>query len=419
MYKKLLALFSGTLFAQLIGIAAYPLITRLFDAEVLGMLTLVTSISTVLGNVAAFSLPLAIVISKSEVEANVAAKTAFTSTLVTISALYLFFFLIINTNWFQSIFDTIDNSFIFAIFILSSQLSFELTFVQLLLRKYKYRQISKVRIIFSFILNTIKILSFYISQNIHVLVWVSMICGFIKLYLFYRVTGVSDALVFYNVSFKDIKEVVNKHKELVIYRTSQTFINSFSQFMPVLFLSRFYSIMEVGYFGLAKTLLELPINLIGNTISSGLYPYYSELKSQNKSVIPLTFKCITVLLILSSLVSMFLLIFGQAVFAYIFSSDWKVAGEYASVLSVGYITLLCSRTVLPLINVFNLEKMIFKYELFGLVLRLSSLCIPIYLSMNAIDVILYYSISNFFVYLVLIILVLRSVKIKERSEFYD
>lgn len=409
MFRKLASLFSGTLIAQIIGLLSYPIITRLFDAEAIGNLTLITSISMILGNVALFSLPLAVVTSKTDREAKEVIKIALSISMSFISILFFLSLILYNFEVLNDFLDKVDVEFISCIVLLSIILSLELTFTQWLLRKLEYKKIGRVRIVYSVVFNLFKVCSFYLSESIYTLVWVSVLCGLIKVFLYYYYSKSSGLSISKFGSRLRLKFILSKNKSLIKFRTTHTLINSFSQSLPVIFLSKFYSISEVGYFGLAKALLELPINLIGNTISSGLYPYFTRLNQEGDSVLPLVLRSLSLLVTISCTISLSLFLFGKDIFYFVFSSDWVKASDYALYLSISYISLLSSRVILPLINIFNLERILLISEVFSVVFRFLSLYIPLLIGASSLEVIKFYSIANFVIYLFLILVVLRKV----------
>src|SRR5690606_19874601 len=67
-----------------------------------------------------------------------------------------------------------------------------------------------------------------------------------------------------SVKFGAIKDAAFKYRELPLYRTPQALLNGFGQSMPVMFLFFVYDARIAGFYSLAKMVLIVPSNLVGN-----------------------------------------------------------------------------------------------------------------------------------------------------------
>jgi O-antigen/teichoic acid export membrane protein len=79
---------------------------------------------------------------------------------------------------------------------------------------------------------------------------------------------------FNSFSWSEIKQVAIRYKRFPLVQSwSQLLLASGAQ-LPILFLGIFYNAEVVGVFGLAKSMIHLPMDLIGKAVSQ---VYYAEI----------------------------------------------------------------------------------------------------------------------------------------------
>jgi O-antigen/teichoic acid export membrane protein len=76
------------------------------------------------------------------------------------------------------------------------------------------------------------------------------------------------------------------------------------------------------------------MTLLGNTISQVYFEKVSKLKDEKHKVKKITLEINKKLLLIGLLPISIVILWGDTLFAFVFGPSWKVAGEYAKLLSV-------------------------------------------------------------------------------------
>jgi len=141
-----------------------------------------------------------------------------------------------------------------------------------------------------------------------------------------------------DIDFKAIWSVAKRHKKFPILSSWSGFLNTFSNQLPV-FILGFYFPKEVvgysvvGYYFMAKSVVNLPIQLVGQSVSQVFYPTaakeYSETGSLSKVVSDI-FKRLVQIGVFPMVVLAFL---GGELFGFVLGEKWTEAGVYCQILA--------------------------------------------------------------------------------------
>src|SRR5690606_38754695 len=95
-----------------------------------------------------------------------------------------------------------------------------------------------------------------------------------SLILFYGVGFFVNILIFlyskklslkflYLIKSNNYRNLLIKYKDFPLYRAPQIFFNSLSYSFPVLILTSMFGVKAAGFYTLTRTVLSLPVTLIG------------------------------------------------------------------------------------------------------------------------------------------------------------
>lgn len=162
----------------------------------------------------------------------------------------------------------------------------------------------------------------------------------------------------------ELKWVAKRYIKFPLYNTMGEFIYTIGNEIPVFYITSLYGSEVIGYFGLAYTIIRIPVILIGNSIGQ---VFYSEMAHIGKGKpAEIKSKALKILLPLSSLgllLPAVIILFGPALFSFVFGSEWYEAGIYAQILSpLVYVSLV----VMPLGRLLE----IFEKQNIGMVLHI-------------------------------------------------
>ena len=69
---------------------------------------------------------------------------------------------------------------------------------------------------------------------------------------------------------------LRRHKNFLVYGTWSALLNTASQQLPVLLLAFYFSPKIVGFFALGKTVLSIPLSIVGGAVSQVFFQKASE-----------------------------------------------------------------------------------------------------------------------------------------------
>jgi O-antigen/teichoic acid export membrane protein len=105
-----------------------------------------------------------------------------------------------------------------------------------------------------------------------------------------------------------------------------------SYFLPPIFINKFFSAENTGYFDLSKLLLSIPLALVASSLSNVILQSIAEKYQKRDSFVndlkPVFFVvtaiCITELLVI--------LLFGIGIFKFAFGDNWGISGEISKIM---------------------------------------------------------------------------------------
>jgi len=149
-----------------------------------------------------------------------------------------------------------------------------------------------------------------------------------------------------------LKRVAYKYQDYPKYGLIPAFMDVASVQGLVLILARFYSINDLGYFGLTNLVLSAPLGLIGGSFKDVFYQKIASLINDKEFETALSFfkKSVAGLFLIGLPVCLIIFFFGADIFKLVFGNKWGRSGDFAAILSASFLIQL---VVSPLSTVFN------------------------------------------------------------------
>lgn len=154
----------------------------------------------------------------------------------------------------------------------------------------------------------------------------STIAGYIG---FKLASGASD-----DQKTKPLKSIAYEYRDFPLFRAPQMVLYAASQSVPVLMLTLYFGAAAAGYYTLTRSILNIPVSLIGGSVQSVFYPSINDLFLSKKKTKPLIVKAILSLSALGLMPFLLIIIFGPFIFEAVFGQEWQQAGIYAQWVSV-------------------------------------------------------------------------------------
>jgi O-antigen/teichoic acid export membrane protein len=353
-YKNILTLTFGSLIAQIINVACFPLITRLFTQSEIGTYTFVLSFSAIFMGIANTRFDLAIVKEKNQKNVYALVKLSFfVGLLVTIlSSIIYFLYLTIEPNQ--------NNEIPFWTLPFFSVLVFSYAILNLLTaynnRKKEYKIISLVYIYRSF------------SQAIGpVLLGILMKIGALALLISYAVGQFLGVKKQYSSLRKekkeilksnrsDMKEVFRIHKNQLYYSTPAQLVNSLSYSAITIAVKTLFDLSTVGLYSISVRLLGLPLSLIAGNVSKVYYESAASEYNETGSMLKTFKKTFLMQLFLAIPMVLFTYFLGPILCSFFLGESWRLAGEFIQILAPMFGIRLIVTVLMPTFIIANKQK---------------------------------------------------------------
>lgn len=324
-------LITGTVIAQLISILLQPFLRRLFLPETFGAYSVYLSAVGIIAVVASLRYDDAIVLPKKDKES---ANVLFLSLISNFIINLLIFLIILIWGKKIIILLNIPSSFPISILYLVPLSVFLVntyqSFNYWLIRKKKYYSVSLNKLIRRGS-EGISQISFALLKNPKGLIF-SDIIGQSANVITTIIQGFKYGFSCKFISVSKLKYVLEKYSDFPKYNLIPALMSTCSYFLPPIFINKFFSAENTGYFDLSKLLLSIPLALVASSLSNVLLQRIAEKFGKRDSFVnelkPVLFVvtaiCITELLVI--------LLFGVGIFKFAFGDNWGISGEISKIM---------------------------------------------------------------------------------------
>lgn len=367
--KNVLVVASGTAGAQAIGLAFVPFITRLYGPEVYGVLGTFIALTTILTAASALAYPIAIVLPKSDSDAKGIVKLSLiVAALISFST---FIILLLVGEWIMKKIGATDLiDFMFFLPVVMFLVACQDVAQQWLIRQNSFGNLAKVFVAHSFFNYGVQTLAGIYTPISSVLISVytlaitvrTALTGYIGVKISKRTTTKSSKKL-------SLKSLALEYIDFPLYQAPQIVLKSISGSLPLLMLAAFFGPASAGFYALTRTVLGLPVTLLGASVRSVFYPHFNEVVLNNNKTLPVLMKSIASLMMVGIWPFILLMFFGPYLFSLVFGSEWYQAGKYAQWLSIHIYFILISIPVVSSIPVLKLQRWLLFYEVVTTILQ--------------------------------------------------
>jgi O-antigen/teichoic acid export membrane protein len=179
-------------------------------------------------------------------------------------------------------------------------------------------------------------------------------CGSIVQY-HYFFNGIKQKLK--NVTIRRVVFVFKYYADLPLFHLPSQLISVLTLKIPLLFFAFKYGADTAGQLGLALMVVGIPVGLIGKTTSNAYYAEIAKIgNKRKKEVLELTVSLTKRLVALSIAPTIILLLFSPFLFQLIFGPEWLQAGQFTSILAFYLFFEFLATPFIQVFNVFNLQR---------------------------------------------------------------
>lgn len=330
--KHIAMMLTGNFLAQVLAIAFYPLITRLYKPVDFGVYVLFNSITGVIASLGALKMENAIVIAKNKTQAINVMFLAL-SILLGI-ALLMFIFLFLWGDLIGAYFN-VPALIPYKYFIVLAVL---FTGVYSILNQWAYRanffkKLSITKISRSISLNVSQSLLAFLFHSPLGLIFGKVIGEASGNFVLIKSSLLQQPNLFQKINVSSWKSLLFRYKKFLMYSSTGQLIIKAGMELPVFFIGLLYGSETLGQFGLAYSIISLPVTLIGNAVGDVFYAEAAKTgKTSPVHLKKLSFKLLKQLSMLASVPVLFIVFLGPNLFTFIFGKQWLMAGEFAQVI---------------------------------------------------------------------------------------
>lgn len=362
--RNVITLMSGTALAQLITIATYPIISRLYNPDDFGFFGLFTSLALILSAISAFRYEQAIPLPEKDEDAVTITKASLF--MVFLFSFVLFLILIFFNKEIARLLKAHSFSNLLLLLPVSIlALGLYQTLSYWATRKKQFKILSTSRFAQSASSSAYQVSVGFFSATSFNLTFGQIIGQVIATLSLARYIYKKEGSKFLLSSKLDrYRTLLVKYREFPLFATIANLILNLSTQLPTILLFHFFTAQTVGFFTVSQKIISLPITLISNTTSQVYYQEASKQYHQNKNKLQSSFlRTFGFLFLIGLLISLFLL-FAPSIFYFVLGDKWLEAGVFARYMALYLAIQFGASAVSPILNVLRRQDINFLWQTF-------------------------------------------------------
>lgn len=398
--KSVVLISGGTALAQVFNAIFSPIITRIYSPEEYGILTVYLSILGILSIAGSLRYEYAIpIVDDDEKAVNIITLCIIVlSTITLVVAVLLYKF----GDFFLQIFDGESMSnYIFMIPIGMLLTGLYNIFHQWAFRKQSFKQISRTKINQSFAQNSIAV-----GLGLLKLGPIGLIGS--------RIIGQSAGITTLGMSFlkeiprlykritkSDIIWSAKRYKHFPLYSAPGQILNTAGIQLPVFFITSMFGAEIIGFYGLANSIVNIPMSIIGRSVADVFYSEAARIgKSNPYKLKKISDSLLKKLMILGLPPFFILVLFGPYLFSFVFGSNWAAAGSFAQIIALLVYIRFVFTPISNIFMVFERQKESLYLDALRVILVLLTFAIAKHLNLSPYLTIFIYAVSMSLIYII-------------------
>jgi O-antigen/teichoic acid export membrane protein len=330
--RNVLTLITGVVIAQAIPFLLSPVLSRIYTMEDFGEYAIYNSFIGVLMVLSTARFEYAIALPKEDINGFRIVKLILIITF-SVATISLMIFVFFNKN-ICHIFRITQNShtlFLIPITLIFVGIFQSLTFWYNRKKNYKLQAISKLtssvgQSSSSLLLGSLK----FNSLGLIISYIAGQIIGVVPLIL---KIGKREYLSLKKLERRELGSLAKRYKKFPTYMTIGSLLNSVSVQLPILMITSLYSTKIVGAMSFAQTIIVVPTGLISTAFADVLRQRAVEDFNSTGSCRPLLLKTLKKLFIIGIVPFVILFFIAPSLFSFLFGNEWKLAGEFAQIMT--------------------------------------------------------------------------------------
>ena len=326
---------SGTVIAQIISFSTTPLMTRLFTPQDYGFAALYVSVSSLLIVAATGQYSSAVILADSDEDAvNVVSLSL---AIALILSLATFLIVAVFNGVIAGLLKSRELAFwLYWLPLSILQSAFLLSVASWFQRQKKFKTLASLQIVVAIAATLIQLVVSLVHPSGGGLIFSSMaaqgVNSVILSWLFWK--EYRDVVKLATV--EKAKAMAKKHRSFPLYVLPSQLLNVATNQVPVMLINTLAGAVALGHYNLTQRLMGLPSGLISSSITEVFKQRASSDYIKYGNCRDIYVKTLKSLLLISVLPFIVLFVSAPWLFAIVFGESWRMAGEYARVLSIMY-----------------------------------------------------------------------------------
>jgi O-antigen/teichoic acid export membrane protein len=387
-FKNVATLISGTTLAQIISLAIYLVITRIYTPDDLGVFALFMSIETITVIIASGRYELAVMLPEKDSDAiNLVALGSLISvvtSLILLAAVTCFHHRI-------------------ALLLGNEKIEFWLFFIPVATffngiyqclnywsnRFRRYKNITGANLGQSLVNSAVKVgLGALVKGPLGLITGTltGQLAGFT---IFGSSLLKNDRAKLKDVSAAKMRAVSREYSLFPKYNMLHGIINNFSGSLPVFILTSYFSSAVAGLYSLGITVLFRPLNLVGGALKQVLSQQIIQKQNNGQPILPDLYRILRKLFQFSIIPFLVLGLFAPFIFKIVFGEEWEEAGRYTQVIILWLFLVLLSAPYTFMPDLFRKQGKAMILEVVKMAVRIAGLAVGVYYKNTYLAVLLF------------------------------
>lgn len=345
--RSVLTLMTGTVVAQIIGYAVYPILTRIYNDEQMGELGLFARFVPFIATFASARYELAIPLVKHDHHAFSIFRLC-----LRIAFICLFSVLIFGMGY--AIFQPDQKDYLTFV-LLSVGSAYATVWIGIgtiwAVRKKEFSLISRQKVVNAIGVNGFRLLFGVLNMGAFGLLLGTFIGTLLSSFVFFRRFFTLKKEHVSHSKRKQMNVLAKEYKNFPLMSLPHGLLDLAVDAVIAWSTVKFFSKAEFGQYSLAFLVMKIPLSVVGQAMGQVFFNRISEYANLGKSAVPLITKTSSTLFLLSIVPFTIIFLFGDQIFGLVFGHQWRLAGEFSELL-VPYLFLnfiLSPMSSLPLV----------------------------------------------------------------------
>ncbi len=368
--KNIFLLFTGTGIAQIIPVIASLFLSRIYTPTDFGDLSLIISVSTIVGSVAALRYEWVIILQKKIAGAKKTMALSFS--LIALFSLSVFILFILLSPFLNHIFVISDYSLLFYAPVIIACIAIYNVFDNWFNRQCEFKTMAYLKIIQSSSISVLRVLLGLLGIS-----W-GLIAGTVIGYLVTILTCIclflkKECFSVKYFSINKMKDIAVLYCDFFMYATPSGLLNSLSLAGLPILIVYFYLNDTAGLYFFANNLIGVPISFLSNAMSqvfkkeAVILVYSNRITDLNKLIHKFQQSIFFITLVFIFVLSLF----GGDIFSFLFGSHWQESGEMIKFFSFYLMIGTYFSIISALIDILRLQKVSLFFNAFLLLFQVA------------------------------------------------